>query len=56
MINHYAPLGTEPEYDKYYDRGPSNGSGFYRLTGPDGAIDLLHDILGVISQAFHDCR
>ncbi len=56
MIIHYAPTGTEPEYNVDFDRGPSTGPNVWNMTAPDGVIDLTNDILGVIAQYFHDCR
>ncbi|MCH7488605.1 MAG: hypothetical protein IIB23_03145 [Chloroflexi bacterium] len=44
-----------PPYDAQYDRGPSTGPNPWNMTAPDGVIDLLNDILGVIQQANHDC-
>ena len=56
VIRHYAPIGTEPEYDIAFDRGPSAGPNVWNMTAPDGVIDLSNDILGVIRQFQHDCR
>ena len=57
VIVHFAPLGTEPEYDVHYDRGPWTGPNSWTLTtGPDGVIDLPNDILGVIGQSLHNCQ
>ena len=56
VIQHFAPLGTEPEYDVNFDRGPSSGPNPWNMTAPDGVIDLPNDILGVILQFNHDCR
>ena len=56
VIQHFAPLGTEPEYDVNFDRGPSSGPNPWNMTAPDGVIDLPNDILGVIQQFNHDCR
>ncbi len=56
VILHYSPLGTEPEYDVIFDRGPSAGPNPWNMTAPDGVIDLPNDILGVILQFNHDCR
>ena len=51
--------GTEangsPPYDAQYDRGPSTDPNPWSMAAPDGAIDLLNDILGAIQQANHDC-
>ena len=55
VIIHYAPMGTEPEYDVNFDRGPSTGPDPWNMTAPDGVIDLTNDILGVIQQYQHDC-
>ncbi|MCH7698465.1 MAG: metallophosphoesterase [Chloroflexi bacterium] len=55
VIQHYAPTGTEPEYDVAFDRGPSTGPNAWNMTAPDGVIDLTNDILGVIVQYLHDC-
>ena len=56
VITHYAPTGTEPEYDVTYDRGPSAGTSWTDTAPPDGVIDLSNDVLGVIQQYLHDCR
>ena len=57
VIQHYAPLGTEPRYDAAFDRGPKvPGEEAWDLTAPDGVIDLAHDILGVIRQFNHSCQ
>ena len=56
VIQHYAPLGTEPEYDVNFDRGPSTGPNPWNMTAPDGVIDLTNDILGVILQFQHSCQ
>lgn len=56
VIDHFAPLGTEPEYDVNYDRGPWTGANSWKgTTAPDGVIDLANDIMGVIGQFNHDC-
>ena len=56
VIDHYAPVGTEPEYDAFFDRGPVAGENAWDMTAPDGKIDLFNDIVGVINQFGHDCR
>ena len=56
VIQHYAPLGTEPEYDVAFDRGPTAGPNVWNMTAPDGVIDLTNDILGVIQQYLHSCQ
>ncbi len=56
VIQHYAPTGTEPEYDVAFDRGPQDGPNVWNMTAPDGVIDLTNDILGVILQYFHSCQ
>ena len=56
VIQHYAPTGTEPEYDVNFDRGPSAGPNVWNMTAPDGVIDLTNDILGVILQYQHNCQ
>ena len=56
VIIHYAPTGTEPEYDVDFDRGPSAGPNVWNMTAPDGVIDLTNDILGVILQYLHSCQ
>ncbi len=56
VISHYAPAGTEPEYDVNFDRGPQIGANVWNMSAPDGRIDLPNDILGVIQQYLHDCR
>ncbi len=56
VIIRYAPTGTEPAYDAYYDRGPSSGPNAWNMTSADGVIDLSNDVLGVIQQYLHDCR
>ncbi len=56
VIIHYAPTGTEPEYDVNFDRGPSTGPDTWNMTAPDGVIDLTNDILGVIQQYLHSCQ
>ena len=56
VIQHFAPLGTEPEYDVQFDRGPSAGPNPWNMTAPDGVIDLPNDILGVIQQFAHSCQ
>ena len=56
VIIHYAPTGTEPEYDVVFDRGPQIGPNVWNMGPPDGVIDLTNDILGVIQQYLHDCR
>ena len=56
VIIHYAPTGTEPEYDVNFDRGPSAGPNPWNMTAPDGVIDLTNDIFGVIQQYFHSCQ
>ena len=56
VIQHYAPTGSEPEYDVNFDRGPSAGPNVWNMTAPDGVIDLTNDILGVILQYFHSCQ
>ena len=55
VIQHFAPLGTEPEYDVNFDRRPSAGPNPWNMTAPDGVIDLPNDILGVIQQFNHRC-
>ncbi len=55
VINHYAPTG-DPPYDVHYDRGPWLGGNSWNDTQPpDGVIDLLNDINGVLAQNGHDC-
>ena len=49
-----APTGAPP-YDADYARGPSAGPNAWNMTAPDGVIDLLNDILGVVLQGNHDC-
>lgn len=56
VIQHYAPAGTEPEYDVNFDRGPTEGPNPWNMTAPDGVIDLSIDILGVIQQYGHACN
>ncbi len=56
VIQHYAPTGTEPQYDVNFDRGPSAGPNVWNMTAPDGVIDLTNDILGVIQQYQHSCQ
>ena len=56
VIQHYAPTGTEPEYDVAFDRGPSTGPDSWNMTAADGVIDLTNDILGVIRQYQHSCQ
>lgn len=56
VVQHYAPLGTEPAYDVNFDRGPSAGPNVWNMTAPDGVIDLPNDILGVIQQYLHSCQ
>ncbi|MCH7697497.1 MAG: CSLREA domain-containing protein [Chloroflexi bacterium] len=56
VIIHYAPTGTEPEYDVNFDRGPSTGPDAWNMTAPDGVIDLSNDIMGVIQQYLHSCQ
>ncbi len=56
VIVHYAPTGTEPEYDVAFDRGPSTGPNLWNTTAPDGVIDLSNDILSVIAQYLHSCQ
>ena len=55
VIQHFAPLGTEPEYDVRFDRGVTIGANHWQRAGPDGVIDLPNDILGVIQQFSHNC-
>ena len=50
VIDHYAPAGTEPAYDVWYDRGPKEGPNLWNMTAPDGKIDLFNDIIGVIDH------
>ncbi len=56
VIQHFAPLGTEPEYDVQFDRGPQIGADVWNMSAPDGVIDLANDILGVILQFNHSCQ
>ncbi len=56
VIQHFSPLGTEPEYDVQFDRGPQIGANVWNMGPPDSVIDLANDILGVILQFNHDCR
>ena len=68
VIVHYAPSGTEPEYDVHFDRGPVPAPppsptpppdpppDVWDMTAPDGVIDLANDIVGAITQFGHDCR
>ena len=56
VIQHFAPLGTEPEYDVQFDRGPRLTGPVWNMTAPDGVIDLPNDILGVITQFNHSCQ
>ena len=56
VIQHYAPLGTEPTYDVQFDRGPRLTGPPWNMTAPDGVIDLPNDILGVIQQFNHNCQ
>ena len=48
-----------PPYDAHYDRGPAlapyGGPNVWDMTEPDGVIDQLNDILGVIAQNGHNC-
>ncbi|MCH8160532.1 MAG: hypothetical protein IIB88_01425, partial [Chloroflexi bacterium] len=47
----WQPLpGGAPPYDVTFDRGPSAGPNPWNMTAPDGIIDLVTDILGVIDQ------
>jgi len=55
VIQHFS-LDGSPPYDVTYDRGPSAGPNPWNMTAPDGSIDLLNDVLGVIAQHGHDCR
>ncbi len=55
VIQHYAPLGTEPTYDVRFDRDPQVGANVWQKGPPDGVIDLPNDILGVIQQFNHNC-
>ncbi len=55
VMQHYAPTGTEPEYNASFDRGPSAGPNVWNMAAPDGVIDLSNDIFGVIQQYLHDC-
>ena len=55
VIQHFSPLGTEPEYDVRFDRGPQTGANVWNMGPPDGVIDLPNDILGVIQQFRHNC-
>ncbi len=55
VIVRFAPLGTEPEYDVRFDRGPKIGPNTWNMGPPDGVIDLANDILGVILQFQHSC-
>ncbi len=55
VIVRFAPLGTEPEYDVRFDRGPQIGANTWNMGPPDGVIDLANDILGVILQFNHSC-
>ncbi len=56
VIIHYAPTGSEPEYDVNFDRGPSTGPDSWNMTAPDEVIDLSTDILGVVLQYQHSCQ
>ena len=56
VIQHYAPTGSEPEYDVNFDRGPSTGPDSWNMTAADGVIDLSNDILGVVQQYLHSCQ
>ena len=56
VIQHYVPVGTEPEYDVNFDRGPQDGPNVWNMTAPDGVIDLANDILGVIRQFNQSCQ
>ena len=56
VLQHFAPLGTEPEYDIAFDRGHRDGKTLWSMTAPDGVIDLPIDILGVIYQFGHRCQ
>ena len=55
VILHFAPLGTEPEYDVRFDRGQIIGANHWERDVPDGVVDLPNDILGVILQFGHNC-
>ncbi len=55
VIVRFSPLGTEPEYDVQFDRGPQIGPNVWNMGPPDGVIDLANDILGVILQFNHSC-
>lgn len=55
VIRRYSPNPVLP-YDAAADRGPQDGPNPWDLTAPDGTINLLPDILGVIAQYHHDCR
>jgi len=55
VIQHFAPQGTEPEYDVRFDRGVVIGANHWQRAGPDGVIDLPNDILGIILQFAHNC-
>ena len=39
-----------PPFDAPVDRGPTAGSNPWSMAAPDGVIDLLNDILGVINH------
>ena len=56
VIQHYQRTpGGVPPYDIAFDRGPTTGPNAWNVTAPDGVIDLLKDILGVIRQGNHNC-
>ena len=54
VINH-SSLDGSPPYDAACDCGPSSGPNAWNMSAPDGVIDLLTDISGVIQQYSHDC-
>ena len=56
VIQHFAPILGDPNYDVQFDRGPKIGPYPWSMGPPDGVIDLPNDILGVIQQFNHNCQ
>jgi dipeptidyl aminopeptidase/acylaminoacyl peptidase len=50
-----TPPTSATGYHADFDRGPQNGANPWNVAPPDGAINVLDDILGVAAQFGHSC-
>ena len=50
-----TPPASDTGYHADYDRGLQIGPNVWDLAGPDGAINVVNDVLGVARQFGHSC-